>query len=203
VAFWLAFMLLGLVRKNISIKVLLIACVACGVVAAPWYIRNLLEAHLLMPATVWTSQAVPNLSNLLVFITHPENFGLTGWLIVIGIMFALLHFVRRPRSAEREVMMFFFTLPYFVFWWLLASYDRRFLLYLLPILVVLAAYFALKLWERIPQSYQHSLGWLLTVIALGMTVYIASISIDYKREMLRDPFMNDAAKHKIITVNRN
>ncbi len=200
VAFWLAFMLLGLVRKRISIKTFLIACIACAVVAAPWYIRNLIEAHLLMPATAWTDQAGPNLSNLLVFITHPENFGLTGWLIVIGIGLALVQLVRHPRDADREILLLVFTLPYFAFWWLLASYDRRFLLYFLPILAVLAAGYAFKLWERIPRQYQTSLGWLLTVVVLGMTVYIASISVDYKTAILRDPFMNDVARHNIVGV---
>ncbi len=200
VVFWLAFMLLGLVWKHIRIKTLLIAGIACAVVAAPWYLRNLIEAHLLMPATAWTDQAAPNLSNLLVFITHPENFGLTGWIIIVGIGLALVQIVRNPRKSDPELLMLIFTLPYFAFWWLLASYDRRFLLYFLPILAVLAAGYGLKLWERIPRNIQMSLSWLLTAMALGMTVYITSISIDYKTAILHDPFMNDAAKHKVITI---
>jgi 4-amino-4-deoxy-L-arabinose transferase-like glycosyltransferase len=203
VAFWLAFMLLGLVQKRISIKSIVVACIACAVVAAPWYLRNLIEAHLLMPATVWTEQAGWNLSNSLVFVTHPENFVFTGWLILIGIGWALVKVVRHPREADREILLLIFTLPYFAFWWLLASYDRRFLLYFLPILAVLAAGYGLKLWERIPQSYHKSLGWLLTIITLGMTVYIASISVDYKTQILRNPFMDNTAKHQIVGVKSN
>jgi len=138
-----------------------------------------------------------------VFITHPENFAFTGWLIIIGIVWALINVVRQPRNADRDILLLTFTLPYFAFWWLLASYDRRFLLYFLPILAVLAAVYALKIWECIPQHYHKSLGWLLTVIILGMTVYIASVSIDYKFAILRDPFMNDAAKHSIVVVQRS
>ncbi|MBA3870195.1 MAG: hypothetical protein H0X30_13705, partial [Anaerolineae bacterium] len=203
VGFWFVFLLLGVVWKRISFKALLIACAASAVVAAPWYIRNLVEAHLLMPATVWTRDAGWTVSNLLVFITHPENFGFTGWLIIIGIGLALVQVVRHPRGSDREILLLIFTLPYFAFWWLLASYDRRFLLYFLPILAVLAAVYSLKLWERVPRQYQTSLGWMLTVMTLGMTVYIASISIDYKIAMLHDPFMNDAAKHKIVVVQRS
>ena len=198
VAFWMTFMLLGLVRKRISIKAFLMAGMVCAIVAAPWYIRNLVEAHLLMPATVWSNQAGWNLSNILVFITHPENFGPTGWFIIGSIGLGLIQLIRHPRDSDREGMLLLFTLPYFVFWWLLASYDRRFLLYFLPILAVLAAGYALKLWEHIPRHYHSSLGWLLTIITLGMTLYIVSISVDYKREILRDPFMNDAAKHEIV-----
>jgi 4-amino-4-deoxy-L-arabinose transferase-like glycosyltransferase len=200
VAFWLAFMLFGFLRKRISFKALVVACLACAVVAAPWYLRNLIEAHLLMPATAWTDQAAPNLANLLVFITHPENFGITGWLILIGIVLALLKLVRHWRTADRDILLLTFTLPYFAFWWILASYDRRFLLYFLPILVVLAAGYAIKLWQRIPQSYQRSLGWLLTIITLGLTVYIATISIDYKAEIFRNPLMDDAAKHAVVST---
>ena len=203
VAFWFAFMLLGLLRKRIGFRTLLVACFASAVVAAPWYLRNLLEAHILMPATVWTNDAGPNLSNIFVFITHPENFALTGWLIILSIGLALFHFVRHPRTSDREMLLLILTLPYFAFWWLLASYDRRFLLYFLPILVVLTAAYALKIWERIPQPYHQSLSWLLTLITLAMTVYIVTISIDYKREMLRDPLMNDAAKRKIVAVPPN
>ncbi len=199
VAFWLAFMLLGVLRKRISLKVFAVALAACGIVAAPWYARNLLEAGLLMPATAWTDQASPGLSNLLVFITHPENLGFTGWLILIGIVLALVQVIRRPRNADRDLFLLIFTLPFFAFWWLLASYDRRFLLYFLPILAVLATAYALKLWERIPQRYHQPASWLLTLIALGTTVYIASISIDYKTEMLRNPLMSDAAKHQVVT----
>jgi hypothetical protein len=201
--FWLGFMLLALVRKQIGIKTILIACIACWIVAVPWYIRNLLEAHLLMPATVWTNQAAPNLSNLLVFITHPENFGLTGWLIVMGILLSLLQFVCKPRSSGREKMLLIFTLPYFAFWWLLASYDRRFLLYFLTILVVLAAHYSLEVWKKISQHHQSFIRWIIITSTLILTIYIASISIDYKTEMLRDPFMDNIAKHNVITaINR-
>jgi hypothetical protein len=179
------------------------ACVAAAVVAAPWYLRNLIEAHLLLPATAWTDQAASNLSNLLVFITHPENFGFTGWLILIGIGWALIQLARHPRSADRDSLLLIFTLPYFAFWWLLASYDRRFLLYFLPILVVLAAHYGLQLWERIPQPDHKSLGWLLTIITLGMTIFIASISVDYKTQILRNPLMEDAAKRQIVGVEVN
>jgi len=214
VAFWLAFIAWGWLRKHISLKALIVACLACAVVAAPWYLRNLIEAHLLMPATAWTDQAAPNLSNLLVFLTHPENFGFTGWLILIGIVLALVELVfsvslrfnlplHFQRHADRDLLLLTFTLPYFAFWWILASYDRRFILYFLPILVVLAAGYAFQLWDHIPQSYHRSLGWLLTIITLGLTVYIASISVDFKNEMLRDPFMNNAAKQAVIAAQRS
>ncbi len=200
VGFWLAFILFGLVCKRISLKAVVIACIASAVVAAPWYLRNLIEAHLLMPATAWTDQAAPNLANILVFITHPENFGFIGWLILISIVFSLVQVVRHWRSADREILLLTFTLPYFTFWWILASYDRRFILYFLPILVVLAAGYGIKLWQRIPRLYHRSLGWLLIIITLGMTVYIASISIDFKNEILHNPLMNDAAKHAIVST---
>jgi hypothetical protein len=122
---------------------------------------------------------------------------------LIGIGWGLVQLARHPRSADRDLLLLIFTLPYFAFWWLLASYDRRFLLYFLPILVVLAAHYGHQLWERIPQPYHKSLGWLLTIITLSMTVYIGSISVDYKTEILRNPFMDDAAKHQIVGVQPN
>ncbi len=198
VAFWLAFMGMAWLRRRIRFSNLCIAIAACGVIAAPWYIRNLLEAHLLMPATVWTSQAGRTIPNLLVFISHPENFALTGWLIVIGLVLGLVQLARHPRLADREMLLLTFTLPFFGFWWLLASYDRRFLLYFLPILVVLAAGYTLRIWERIPSKSQRVISWAISLAALAMTVYIVSISVDYKTAILRDPLMTDAAKRAIV-----
>ena len=67
-----------------------------------------------------------------------------------------------------------------------------------PILVVLAAGYTLKIWEKIPTQNQRIISWALSFAALVMTVYIVSISIDYKNAILRDPFMTDAAKRQIV-----
>ncbi len=198
VALWFAYLLLGLLLKRVSLRSLLVAASACAVVAAPWYTRNLIEAHLLMPATVWSEQAGWTLENLLVFVTHPENFAFTGWLILIAAAFALYRIIRQPRHANHELLIAVFTLPFFGFWWVLASYDRRFLLYFLPLLVVLAAGNSLMLWQRVPTSVQRPLRWGLAAAALAMTIYIVSISIDYKNAILRDPFMSDDAKHEVV-----
>lgn len=197
-ALWFAFMLLGVLVKRLSLRSLVIASAAALIVAAPWYIRNVVEARLLMPATVWSEQAGWTLENLLVFITHPENFAFTGWLIVIAGGFALYRIIHQPRAATHEILILVFTLPFFGFWWVLASYDRRFLLYFLPLLVVLAAGNAVMLWQRIHFAAQYSLRWILLLITLMMTAYIVSISIDYKVAILKDPLMSDAAKHEII-----
>jgi hypothetical protein len=181
-----------------TFKTLVLAGAACGLVAAPWYLRNLLEAHILMPATVWTNAAGPNLSNLLVFVTHPENFALTGWLILISIGLAIVHLLRHPRHATREILLLVFTLPYFAIWWYLASYDRRFTLYFLPMLIVLAAGHTPKLRAYTPAARQRAITYGLSAAAILFAVYIASISIDYKYEILRNPFMTSAAKYQIV-----
>ena len=197
-ALWFVYLLLGLLMKRLTWRSLLAASAAALVVAAPWYIRNVVEAGLLMPATVWSEQAGWTLENLLVFITHPENFAFTGWLIVTAGALALVNFAREPRLNTPSILILVFTLPFFGFWWVLASYDRRFLLYFLPLLVVLAAGNSLLLWQRIPASGQRLLRWGFTIAALAMTVYILSISIDYKNAILRDPFMSDAAKQEVV-----
>lgn len=198
IGFWLMLMGWGWLRKRMTFKTLLLAGIACAVVAAPWYLRNVLEVHILMPATAWTSDARPNLSNLLVFITHPENFALTGWLILISIGLAALKWVRHPRHATREILLLVFTLPYFAIWWYLASYDRRFTLYFLPMLVVLAAGYTPKLWAYIPAARHRIIANGLSVAAILFAVYIASISIDYKYAILRDPLMTSDAKYQIV-----
>lgn len=198
VGLWFLYLLIGLLVKRLTWRSLLVASTAALIVAAPWYVRNLVEAHLLMPATVWSEQAGWTLENLLVFISHPENFAFTGWLIVAAGGIALYRVVRRSRFNSPDILILVFTLPFFGFWWVLASYDRRFLLYFLPLLVVLAGGHGVILWQRVPMAIQHLLRWMLALLMVVMTVYIVSISIDYKTDILRDPFMSDAAKHEIV-----
>lgn len=185
-------------NKRVRRRALVSALAACALVAAPWYIRNLLGAGLLMPATVWSDQAGHTLANLAVFLTHPENFAFSGWLIVAAVVTVLYRVLRQPRHAPGEVLLLVLTVPFFAIWWLLASYDRRFILYFLPLLIVLAARWALQVWAFIPPSRRHLLQTVLVVGALVMTVYIVTISIDYKSAILRDPLMSDTAKLAVV-----
>lgn len=187
---WLA---IGIFARRIRFSTMLITLGIVAFVGAPWYIRNWLGAGFIIPATAWTDQAQRTFANLLVFVTRPENFGVTGAVVTIALipLFAGLFRLRRP-----ALLIGLFALPFFAAWWLFVSYDPRFLLLFLPLLIVYAAdqIAALKLEERaarllIPLAF---------VIAAGAAGYTAFRSVDYKDEFLRDPLMTHEAKLALV-----
>ncbi len=78
-ALWALF---ALWQRWVGLQHVLIAGLACAVIAGPWYLRNWIEARLIVPPTAWIDQAQHSLQTLLAFITHPSDFGLTGWVVV-------------------------------------------------------------------------------------------------------------------------
>jgi hypothetical protein len=164
--------------------------------AGPWYARNLLGAGFLLPDTTWTEQAERTLGTLFVFLTVPNNFLLTGWLVTLALAASPLAWVHRRAQAYPELLILVFAGPFFAGWWLFASYDERFLVAILPVLCALAGLlFAdalARLWVSRPMRGM-ALG-VATVLAL----YCAFIAVQYKSELLRDPFMNDIDKRAMV-----
>jgi 4-amino-4-deoxy-L-arabinose transferase-like glycosyltransferase len=189
---WLGWLWL---RRRISARHMLAACLACALIAAPWYIRNLIGAGFLIPDTAWTDQAQRTLDSLLVFATRPENYGIVGWLLIGGISYGLL----RARHAPFTLALGW-TLPFFAVWWLFASYDPRFLLAILPLLCALAAAFALRLWGalRLPDGQRRYARLVLWAAALLLTGQAVWVSVEYKDEILRAPLMHQDAKRVIL-----
>ncbi|MBZ0282100.1 MAG: glycosyltransferase family 39 protein [Anaerolineae bacterium] len=202
---WLGY---GWLKGQIRVKQIGLVVLVCGLISAPWYIRNYLEARLIVPPTAWTEQAERTLNNLMVFITQPENFGVTGWLVTIGIVggiYATLtpHLYRQQNkqyhtSEQGHVLLLALSLPFFGVWWLLVSYDPRFLLLFLPLLVVLGSGITLRIWAHIPTKIREIGRWVMTIGAVIMAVYIVWISVEFKDEIIRDPFMGDADKRAIV-----
>ncbi|MBL8163005.1 MAG: hypothetical protein JNJ61_13545, partial [Anaerolineae bacterium] len=83
-------------------------------------------------------------------------------------------------------------------WWLLVSYDPRFLLLFLPLLCLVAARGVRVLWDRFPVSLRLPARVIGMLVTLLLALYIAWISIEFKDELLRNPLMSDAAKRAIV-----
>jgi hypothetical protein len=175
----------------------LIAGLACAGIATPWYTRNWVEAGLIVPPTAWVDQAQPNLTMLLAFITHPQDFGLTGWLILIGLVLLLLTF-NRQRGKPGLGLLLWLTLPFFGVWWLLVSYDLRFLLLLLPLFCALAGGILWEAWAGLKANHRRLLQPVCAVLALGLIALAAWLSVEFKDEILRHPLMSDAEKRLIV-----
>lgn len=189
-------LLWGVLRRRIHWMHAAVALIACGLVAAPWYIRNLIGAGFLIPDTAWTEQAQRTLGNLFVYVTLGDNFGLTGLLITLALPAAAVIAIRErdPKLA----FILWWTLPFFAAWWLFASYDPRFLLLFLPPLCALAGVILMRGWAKLPARAHRPLMLAAAIAAAALTAQTLFYSVEFKDELLRDPFMGHAEKLAIV-----
>jgi 4-amino-4-deoxy-L-arabinose transferase-like glycosyltransferase len=190
-------LLWALLNRRIRLPLAALSLFACLLVAAPWYLRNLASAGFLVPDTAWTDQAQRTLDNLFVFITRFDNFGLTGWLAVLGVIYAV-GVVRCRGKAPEHLLHLLWTLPFFAAWWLFVSYDPRFLLLFLPPLCALGGALLTEAWNFIPQRWHPPVRLVLIALALLLTARAVWFGVEYKDEMLRNPLMGDADKRVIV-----
>jgi 4-amino-4-deoxy-L-arabinose transferase-like glycosyltransferase len=190
---WLAWSLLN---RRIDGRGAAAALLACAAVAAPWYVRNQIGAGFIIPGTAWTDQAQRTLASLFVFVTRPENFAVTGWLILISGALAVVEIVRRRLNAPAQLLILAWTLPFFAAWWLFVSYDPRFLLLFLPPLCALVGVWLSRAWALIPAAWTPRLIGRIAVVLFAL--YIVYQSVDYKDDILRDPLMSHEQKQALV-----
>lgn len=171
----------ALIRRRASLIAVMMSGAVALVTGGLFYVRNFIEAGLILPDTAWVDQTQPTLENLLVLITKPQNYALSGWLIMIGLLLAAVMLVRS--RAVGLGIGFWLAMPLFAAWWLFVSYDPRFVLLFLPIWCALTA---------VPLSHVHVPQRLMPVIAvalIALTLYGAFLAVEYKDEILRSPLM--------------
>ncbi|MBL8155507.1 MAG: glycosyltransferase family 39 protein [Anaerolineae bacterium] len=195
IGLWLFYAVL---MKHVGWRDGLLALIACLLVAAPWYIRNWIEVQMLVPNTVWVDQAQRTLANLVPFLTRLDNFALTGIVITLGLFLEAVDFLRGGWREGRSAVLLILTVPYLVVWWAFVSYDPRFLLLFLPILIVLGAKQTLRIADSLPPRIHQKIRPLALAGIVVLALYVAWISVAYKDEILRDPLMSDAAKRAIV-----
>jgi 4-amino-4-deoxy-L-arabinose transferase-like glycosyltransferase len=195
-------LLWALANRRIALRHAVIAMMACGIVAAPWYIRNLVGAGFLLPDTAWTQDAEHTLETALIFLTHPEIYGLSGCLFAVGFALVLWRFGRAPRRSPVESLLLLWTVPFFGLWWWFASYDPRFLLHILPLFAVMAGAALATVHDLIPPRWQR----FAALAGAGLLFVLAAQaiwnSVEFKDEMLRVPLMSDEAKHALVLRGR-
>ena len=193
----LAFAVIGL-RRRATWRVLAAGFGAMLLVAAPWYIRNLLGAGFLMPDTVWTDRASATVDSLFALLNRPGNFGLSGWLGFFGALWAVVLIAQRGRGTPALIALLVWSAPLFGLWWLFASYDPRFLLYILPMTSALGAVFVNCAYESLMGRPRVVFRWVLAAFAVSMTCYMLWISVEYKDELLRAPLMSDIERRALV-----
>lgn len=182
-------------------RVAAVGLLACAVVAAPWYLRNWLGAGFLVPQTAWTDSARPTLETLLIFVSRPEIYALSGWLILLGVAWTLRRFVP-PRTRPAAALLLLWTGPFFGAWWLLTSYDPRLLLPVAPVFAVMGGWLLAAVWRALPTRWRTPARVVVTLTAVAFAALAVWNSVEFKDDILRDPFMSDAARHDIISAAR-
>jgi hypothetical protein len=175
-------------------------------VAAPWYIRNLSMAGVLIPPTGWTWNAQRTLGNLFPYLVDNRYFPI-GWIFTVGLVLAAWRFLRRGDDG----LLIIFHVPFFVIWWALFSYDGRFLLTVTPFVAVMGARVLnavvnltpqppLRFAERGSEGERRYLFLrnVTAVLVIGiLAIPAASAAVDHKAELLRNPLMSDVEKHRV------
>ncbi|NPV67400.1 MAG: hypothetical protein HPY64_09680 [Anaerolineae bacterium] len=171
--------------------------------AGPWYVHTSLAYGYLIPPTGWTDQANRTLAMLLGPALTPSHFLLGGALGLAGVGWQAIRLWRaRPALEPRAVLLLGFGVPFWLVWWLLFSYDLRFLLLIWGVFAVMGADLLLAAAGWLThQRWLARTGW-LTRVALPLAIILlalptARMAVDHKLEILRDPFMSDDARHAI------
>jgi Dolichyl-phosphate-mannose-protein mannosyltransferase len=182
-------------RRKIGWRLAILALVGSAIVAAPWYIRNWLQAGLIIPDTAWTDQAKRSFDSLLIL---PQLYGLAGLLMLITVILTFIDLLRRRFDAPDNILLLLWTVPFFAAWWLFVSYDPRFLLLFLPILCVMAGIWMASFYTMLPSNWQKRTLIPLSILVLILTALTVWNSVEFKDEILRDPLMSNQAKHEIV-----
>ncbi len=171
--------------------------------AGPWYTHALLAYGYLIPPTGWTDQASRTLTTLLGPALTPSHFLLGGGLGVTGVVWQVVRLWRaRPAFDPRAALLLGFGVPFWLAWWLLFSYDLRFLLLIWGVFAVMGADLLLTAAEWIarrgwPVHTSRLLRGALVLAVILLALPAARIAVDHKPEILRNPFMDDDARHTI------
>lgn len=192
----LAALVVMVLARRIPLRTAVLTFCFVLVVTAPWYVRNLFGAGFLLPDTTWVEQAERTLTTLFVFISTPNNFLLTGWLVSAALALAPLAWLHHRAQAYPELLILIFAGPFFAGWWMFASYDERFLVAILPMLAALAGLVLPDVLTGVWPRRVMRLGALSLAVAL--CAYCAFIAVQYKDELAREPFMSDADRRSMV-----
>jgi len=184
-----------LIRGQITVKQWLLALGSAAIIAAPWYLRNLILSGQINPDTVWTEDARQTWREVLVLVTLPQNYGLPGALMLLSTVWGGWQ-IAAGDTRPQSLLLLGWTAPYYITWLLFASYDPRFMLLVLPLLAVLAGGMVARVSAAIPHRRQLTV---VVMILVGvLAVPIMWKSVEYKRALLTQPHMSHETKLDVV-----
>lgn len=185
-----------IVDRKVNFRAIFFWLAGFALAAAPWYIRNLIGAGFVIPPTGWTEQAQRTLSNLVPYLSNMRYYPVAP-LLALGMWAIFLYAIRTRLRTHSSAFLSVFIMPFFFVWWLLFSYDIRFLLVILPCIAIAGAWFidlgTSFLAERL--VFVKVPRWSV-ILLLFIAIPAASTAIDHKFELLRSPLATDEDKHR-------
>jgi len=168
-------------------------------ISGAWYARAEVQAGAIVPPTGWTFAAQRTFGNLFPYLID-QRYWPVGVLLTIGILWAISQAIRSRGQAFVPLTLLIATLPFFIIWWVLFSYENRFLLLLTPLIAVMGGLAVQSIGARLtrlPNSFRRG-----SMIASAAAILIAlipagSAAVLFKNELIRQPLMNEAAKQDI------
>ena len=172
--------------------------------AGPWYIRNLVTFHFIIPPTLWDYAAQHTLPALFKLVWSWRDVGAIGVIYTLSILYGLArlvwHLKEQPPSGW--MILLIMVLPFYAAWWWLASYDIRFLVTIVPLLGVLAGLtideWSTLLQKRLSPAWNALAQWAAIACVLALIPFAVSKAVLYKGSILHKPFMGNAEKHRIV-----
>jgi 4-amino-4-deoxy-L-arabinose transferase-like glycosyltransferase len=193
-----AWLLIEYLRKKVSFRHIAVFIVSAVAIAGPWYLRNWVEAQLIFPPTIWIERSERTLNSLLIFVNAPLNFALSGYVVMLAILW-IPYRLTRWRQQPYDVTLFLcLSIPFFLFWWIFASYDPRFLLLFFPFLCILGAEWITFVFGQLSDRNKRMGSLVFYAAIVGIGIYCAWISVDYKEKALRNLFMSDSDKRAVV-----
>lgn len=163
-----------------------------------WYLWTYWQAGVVVPNTAWTDRAQHSLETLLIFLVQWDSYGFVGWVIMVGLGFGLWKFKARGLADPGNALLLLWFIPFWFVWWWFVSYDPRFLLLLLPAACVVGAHFITLMWSRTKKRHKNIAAFATILCAAIWSLHGVLISVEYKDEILNDPFMSHEEKVAIV-----
>jgi hypothetical protein len=134
-----------------------------------------------------------------------NRYFVIGWLFTAGLAYTIWQALRlvsddahpANHSARAARFLLVFHLPFFVIWWLLFSYDGRFLLVLTPFIAVMGAHLVQAVVRRVWLPNARIVRWAAILLVGLAALPAASAAVDFKAELLRRPLMSEADKQRV------
>jgi hypothetical protein len=179
-----------------------VALVAAGLAmtAGPWYAHTLLQFGRLVPPTVWAERARHTLGMVVPFLSEPRDYFLPGIAVTVGMGGAAVEAWRGQPEGERARLLWIMAGPFAIAWWWAASYETRFLLTIYPLFCVMGARALMRVWEAWggKRALRPACRLALVALLLALALPAARKALNHKGALLRDPLMDDAARHEQV-----